>query len=85
MSPSHTISTHLCKQIYTSWQQTRSGPQGSNVVEPMLVPSVPYPTASVRRSPSPENKRSMDSDRGSDAGVPMSRSSSQGSWTWGGR
>ncbi|KAI0151195.1 hypothetical protein BJ166DRAFT_595542 [Pestalotiopsis sp. NC0098] len=73
MSPSHTISTHLCKQIYTSWQQTRSGPQGA-VIDPMLVPSVPYPTASVRRSPSPENKRSMDSDR-SDAGVPMSRSS----------
>ncbi|ETS81692.1 hypothetical protein PFICI_06694 [Pestalotiopsis fici W106-1] len=81
MSPSHTISTHLCKQIYTSWQQSRqSNGQLPVAVDPTLVPSVPYP---ARRSPSPE-KRSMDSDR-SDAGVPMSRSSSQGSWTWGSR
>ncbi|KAF3004546.1 hypothetical protein E8E14_002038 [Neopestalotiopsis sp. 37M] len=68
MSPSHTISTHLCKQIYSSWQQSRQPGNQLPVQDATLVSSVPYP---ARRSPSPE-KRSMDSDR-SDAGVPMSR------------
>ncbi|KAI1850585.1 hypothetical protein JX266_003867 [Neoarthrinium moseri] len=80
MSPSHTISTHLCKQIYTSWQQSRQ-PQGV-AVEPSA------PSAYLRRSPSPE-KRSMDSDR-SDASLapsspPMSRSTSNSSWKWSSR
>ncbi|KAH0426194.1 ste12 interacting protein [Colletotrichum camelliae] len=74
MSPTYTMSAHLCKQIYASWRETRPSP--SNMPSPGV--QAPNMTSYFPRSPSPE-KRSMDSDR-SDAGVPMSRSPSSSSW-----
>ncbi|KAK6843108.1 hypothetical protein PG995_002110 [Apiospora arundinis] len=79
MSPTYTMSAHLCKQITTSWRQARQGPlpEPSNATTSPMLPS--------RRSPSPE-KRSMDSDRSdSSPSSPMSRSSSASSWRWGNR
>ena len=84
MAPSHTISSHLCKQIYASWRQNKSGqPQANN--------ANPTGSSHFARASSPE-KRSMDSDRSdtsasSSAGSPpMSRQSSSSSWTrFGGR
>ncbi|KAH8201946.1 hypothetical protein TruAng_003938 [Truncatella angustata] len=78
MSPTHTISAHLCKQIYTSWKETR---QPQTAMDTTYVSTAPYP---ARRSPSPE-KRSMDSDRSDSSSPPMSRSSSSSSWKWGSR
>ncbi|TQN74958.1 hypothetical protein CSHISOI_00449 [Colletotrichum shisoi] len=65
MSPTYTMSAHLCKSIYASWRETRRSPSD------LPSPGVPAPnvTSYFPRSPSPE-KRSMDSDR-SDTTVPM--------------
>ncbi|TDZ35177.1 hypothetical protein C8035_v009925 [Colletotrichum spinosum] len=70
MSPTYTMSAHLCKQIYASWRETRRSP--SDLPSPGV--QAPSMTSYFPRSPSPE-KRSMDSDR-SDTTVPMTRSSS---------
>ncbi|KAK1771105.1 ste12 interacting protein [Phialemonium atrogriseum] len=74
MSPTYTMSAHLCKQIYSSWRQTRQtspeaplSPPTTNITQPSY----------FRRSPSPE-KRSMDSDR-SDSGDSSWKSSSSSS------
>ncbi|KAM0522220.1 hypothetical protein ACHAPW_006889 [Verticillium nonalfalfae] len=70
MSPSYTMSSHLCKQIASSWRQTRHG--SPDPTSPTLQPAAAY-------FPSPSReKRSMDSDR-SDSLI-MSRSSSVTSW-----
>lgn len=79
MSPTYTMSAHLCKQIYTSWIQTRNDALPSPPVSAKPVPNT------MRCSPSPSasddgGKRSMDDD--------SSRRSSLGSsppgsgWTW---
>ncbi|GJC85222.1 STE12 interacting protein [Colletotrichum tofieldiae] len=74
MSPTYTMSAHLCKSIYASWRETRRSP--SDLPSPGV--QAPSMTSYFPRSPSPE-KRSMDSDR-SDTTVPMTRSSSSSSW-----
>ncbi|KAH7025793.1 uncharacterized protein B0I36DRAFT_365456 [Microdochium trichocladiopsis] len=58
MAPTYTMSAHLCKEIYKSWQVGRQ-----TSPEP-LSRTGPYATPNNinNRSPSPE-KRSMDSDR----------------------
>ncbi|KAG8428562.1 hypothetical protein J3459_003807 [Metarhizium acridum] len=59
MSPTYTMSAHLCKQFYASWRQTRPAAGGSSS-------SSTQDTALLRtrsRSPLAEGKRSMDSDR----------------------
>ncbi|CRK15308.1 hypothetical protein BN1708_011430 [Verticillium longisporum] len=76
MSPSYTMSSHLCKQIASSWRQTRHG--SPDPTSPTLQPAAAYfPSPSPSPSPSRE-KRSMDSDR-SDSPI-MTRSSSVTSW-----
>ncbi|KXH39840.1 hypothetical protein CSIM01_06557 [Colletotrichum simmondsii] len=74
MSPTYTMSAHLCKSIYASWRETRRSP--SDLPSPGV--QAPSMTSYFPRSPSPE-KRSMDSDR-SETTVPMSRSLSASSW-----
>ncbi|EGY17821.1 uncharacterized protein VDAG_01503 [Verticillium dahliae VdLs.17] len=74
MSPSYTMSSHLCKQIASSWRQTRHG--SPDPTSPTLQPAAAY-FPSPSPSPSRE-KRSMDSDR-SDSPI-MTRSSSVTSW-----
>ncbi|EDO65087.2 hypothetical protein GE21DRAFT_7902 [Neurospora crassa] len=73
MSPTHTMSAHLCKQIYSAWCQDHTGSPKPHATSPL-----PSPTNSsvysgyFQRSPSPEqHKRPMDSDR-----------SSTSSWRW---
>lgn len=77
MSPTYTMSAHLCKQVYTSWRQTRQGP-----ASPTAADGTPA-LAAARRSPSPE-KRSMDSDRGDTSSTTPSSPASPG-WRWGSR
>ncbi|AEO62443.1 uncharacterized protein THITE_107962 [Thermothielavioides terrestris NRRL 8126] len=84
MAPTYTMSAHLCKQIYSSWRQTRQSSP-----EPHPLPSPPASTASTAsylpRSPSPE-KQSLDSERGEASHPPLTRQSSLGSsWRWGSR
>jgi hypothetical protein len=96
MSPTYTMSAHLCKQIYTSWRQTR---QTSPSPSPSLASSPPSSSASqgtaaasggaattgyFQQRPASQEKRSMDSDRDT-APAPMSRQSSGSSWRFGGR
>ncbi|KAK2043267.1 hypothetical protein LZ31DRAFT_595790 [Colletotrichum somersetense] len=75
MSPTYTMSAHLCKSIYASWRETRRSP--SDLPSPGV--QAPNMTSYFPRSPSPE-KRSMDSDR-SDIAAPTKQallSSGQG-------
>lgn len=75
MSPTYTMSAHLCKQIYSSWRQTHPDP--SHVSNTAASTPSYYP----QRSPSPE-KRSMDSDRSdSPPSPPLSRQNSS-NWKW---
>lgn len=86
MAPTHTISAHLCKEIYKSWQVGRqTSPEPLSRTGPYATPAG---LNGNHRSPSPE-KRSMDSDRSiphiSPALTPMSRSPpSNSGWRWGG-
>lgn len=84
MSPSPHLSAHLCKQIYSSWRQTR---QTSPELRPSSLPSPPTTNvtpAHYQRSSSPQNiKRSMDTDR-SDASS-AAGSPPNSSWKWGSR
>ncbi|CAM1501053.1 Fc.00g102150.m01.CDS01 [Cosmosporella sp. VM-42] len=70
MSPTYTMSAHLCKQIYASWRQTRQ-----TSPEPVLATSPPSPSFlhPFTRSPSPPaaTKRSIEERR------PSSSSSSE--------
>ncbi|KAI0845960.1 hypothetical protein F5Y00DRAFT_244957 [Daldinia vernicosa] len=87
MSPTYTMSAHLCKQIQKSFQTRQTSP------EP-LSPTATYLPAYLRRSPSPqpEKRTSVDSDRSdtsthtvSTGSSSNSSSSSSSSWRWGGR
>ncbi|KAK0616015.1 hypothetical protein B0T17DRAFT_496800 [Bombardia bombarda] len=83
MSPTYTMSAHLCKQIYSSWRQTR---QGSPESSPL--PSPPTGTSYMRRSPSPSEKTSMDHDRSDVNHHPVSRhqqSQNSNGWRWSSR
>lgn len=72
MSPTYTMSAHLCKQIYTSWIQTRNDALPSPPVSAKPVPNT------MRRSPSPSASDDSSSSRRSSLG-----SSPPGSgWTW---
>ncbi|KAI1362332.1 hypothetical protein F5Y08DRAFT_312455 [Xylaria arbuscula] len=84
MSPTYTMSAHLCKEIYKSYQNRRTSPE----------PSPSSQTASwtspimSRRSPSPNTRTSVDSDRSDSSSTPsspMSRSPSSSSWSWSSR
>ena len=76
MSPTYTMSAHLCKQIYSSWRQTKqSSPDLSPLPSPPTsIISAPY----FSRPSSPAEKRSMDSDRGE----PLTRQTSASNWRW---
>ncbi|KAK4041764.1 hypothetical protein C8A01DRAFT_34143 [Parachaetomium inaequale] len=83
MSPTYTMSAHLCKQIYSSWRQAH--PQPSPDPSPLPSPPTAFSSSSnntasyLSRPSSPTaEKRSMDSDRGEP-------SSSGGNWRWGSR
>ena len=74
MSPSHTMSAHWGKQIYTSWRQSRQGTitaASSSVGQP--INPLPSPSALPTGGYFGE-KQSMDSDRST--GGPSSSSSS---------
>lgn len=82
MSPTYTMSAHLCRAVYSSWREIRQ-PNGEAHHNPLPSPPIGNnQTSYFQRSPSPE-KRSMDSDR-SDAAPSMSRQSSSSSWKFGG-
>ncbi|KAK4452316.1 hypothetical protein QBC34DRAFT_377324 [Podospora aff. communis PSN243] len=91
MSPTYTMSAHLCKQIYSSWRQTHPTPNNHTNAGPSPLPSpLAMPTAPIsyfRRSLSPDNaNQSMDNDR-SEPSPSSSPSSSPptSSWRWGSR
>ncbi|KAI0479894.1 hypothetical protein F4859DRAFT_513394 [Xylaria cf. heliscus] len=77
MSPTYTMSAHLCKEIYKSFQNRQTSPE-PNSANPPNVNQAPS-TWSIRRSPSPAKRTSVDSDRSdssSASGASMSRSPS---------
>ncbi|KAI1808984.1 hypothetical protein F4811DRAFT_499740 [Daldinia bambusicola] len=78
MSPTYTMSAHLCKQIQKSFQTRQTSPEPSTTTT--------YLPTYLRRSPSPqpEKRTSVDSDR-SDSSAHTVSSSSSSSWRWGGR
>ncbi|KAI1658140.1 hypothetical protein F4813DRAFT_388920 [Daldinia decipiens] len=73
MSPTYTMSAHLCKQIQKSFQTRQTSPE-------LLSPTATYLPTYLRRSPSPqpEKRTSVDSDR-SDASTHSVSSSSSSS------
>ncbi|KFG80311.1 ste12 interacting protein [Metarhizium anisopliae] len=75
MSPTYTMSAHLCKQFYASWRQSRpaatTAPGGASSPQDLAL----LRTRSRSRSPLAEGKRSMDSDR-SDASTRRDSSAS---------
>ncbi|KAL8306205.1 hypothetical protein RB597_003232 [Gaeumannomyces tritici] len=85
MSPSHTMSAHWGKQIYSSWRQSRQGSSSSS--NAATGPSSSSSSSSAATSPSPlpspsgsayfGEKRSMDSDRSTGAVPPRQPS---GGW-----
>lgn len=77
------MSAHLCKQIYSSWRQTRQTSPELTSPHVQLPGSYFPPQQPQRRSPSPE-KRSMDSDRSDTSSAPMSRQTSNSSWRFNG-
>ncbi|KAK3378096.1 hypothetical protein B0H63DRAFT_525347 [Podospora didyma] len=82
MSPTYTMSAHLCKQIYSSWRQTKQTSDSSPLPSP---PTSYTPPSYFQRSPSPE-KRSMDTDRSdSSSSQPTSQQPASSSWKWGSR
>ncbi|TRX93461.1 hypothetical protein FHL15_005736 [Xylaria flabelliformis] len=84
MSPTYTMSAHLCKEIYKSFQNRQTSPEPSHPNRNQAPPS----SWMTRRSPSPNNRTSVDSDRSdssSASSTPMSRSPSSSSWSWGSR
>ncbi len=81
MSPTYTMSAHLCKQIYSSWRQARqTSPEPLSSI-PVLSAPLPNLTHFTSRPSSPAEKRSMDSDRSE----PLTRQTSGSSWRWGSR
>ncbi|KAK3988305.1 hypothetical protein QBC44DRAFT_103410 [Cladorrhinum sp. PSN332] len=80
MSPTYTMSAHLCKQIYSSWRQTKQS-------SPDPLPSPPtntfgsyFPQQQRSSSPSSLEKRSMDNGDRHDTSP-----SPRGNWRWGSR
>ncbi|KAI0448427.1 hypothetical protein F5B21DRAFT_510154 [Xylaria acuta] len=77
MSPTYTMSAHLCKEIYKSFQNRQTSPE-------------PSPPNGNNQAPSswttPAKRTSVDSDRSDSSsasgGAPMSRSSSSSGWGW---
>ncbi|KAI1183136.1 hypothetical protein F5B17DRAFT_151665 [Nemania serpens] len=82
MSPTYTMSAHLCKEIYKSFQNRQTFPESS---PSSTSQASAWPAVIPRRSPSPEKRTSVDSNRSDSSSPPMSRSSSGSSWSWGGR
>lgn len=85
MSPTYTMSAHLCKQIAASWKEIRH-PLEPGQVSPTTGAHFP---SSFQRASSPtgsdSGKRSMDSDRSDSSAPSMTRTSSNSSWKWGTR
>jgi hypothetical protein len=89
MSPTYTMSAHLCKQIYSSWRQARQpSPEPSSPLPSPPSSSIGSGTASASsyfqqsRPASPE-KRSLDNERGGEPS--LSRQPSGSNWRWGSR
>ncbi|KAH8127571.1 hypothetical protein ACSS6W_006733 [Trichoderma asperelloides] len=54
MSPTYTMSAHLCRQFYTSWNQSRRQTATTEAAKP-AAPSAPSPILfASSRSPTPE-------------------------------
>ncbi|KAI0433581.1 hypothetical protein F5Y09DRAFT_298829 [Xylaria sp. FL1042] len=84
MSPTYTMSAHLCKQIYKSYQNRQVSPELNSNSQG----TTSWTSAISRRSPSPDKRTSVDSDRSDSSSAPsspMSRSPSGSSWSWGSR
>ncbi|VBB75213.1 Putative protein of unknown function [Podospora comata] len=89
MSPTHTMSAHLCKQIVSSWRESRQ----SNTTSSSPLPSPPnsmgsYFPRSLSSSSSP--KTSLDNGDRHNTSVPLSRQTSNNNnnsrnWRWGSR
>ncbi|KAK2593689.1 hypothetical protein QQS21_008597 [Conoideocrella luteorostrata] len=81
MSPTYTMSAHLCKQFYTSWRQARQPNSPNTPAGSSTAASSPQDLSALRarsRSPIAEGKTSMDSDR-SDSSASLRRDSSASS------
>ncbi|KAK4462051.1 hypothetical protein QBC42DRAFT_177026 [Cladorrhinum samala] len=81
MSPTYTMSAHLCKTIVESWRQTRhSSPEASPLPSP---PSNTYGSYFPRSTSSSSlEKRSMDGGERQETS-PLPRPASN--WRWGGK
>ncbi|KAK4141288.1 uncharacterized protein C8A04DRAFT_14223 [Dichotomopilus funicola] len=94
MSPTYTMSAHLCKQIYSSWRQARqTSPEPNPLPSPSAVLNNQYTTATSyfqrASSPNASEKRSMDSDRSETPATrqssPAAGSNQNQNWRWGSR
>ncbi|KAK4195078.1 hypothetical protein QBC40DRAFT_24832 [Triangularia verruculosa] len=83
MSPTHTMSAHLCKQIVSSWRESRQGRHSSPEASPLPSPPNNMTSSYFPRSLSP--KSSMDNGDRSDTTAPLSRTTSNSNWRWGSR
>lgn len=76
MSPTYTMSAHLCKQIYASWRQTHDGPHALSSHTSSSVAQSPFDSSfysaatykqerslSTSSTSSSTSKTSMDSER----------------------
>ncbi|KUI72777.1 hypothetical protein VM1G_08188 [Cytospora mali] len=86
MSPTYTMSAHLCKQIAASWKEMRH-PLESGQTSPTgntHFNNGSYFQRASSPSGSDNGKSSMDSDR-DHAAPSMMRTTSNPSWKWGSR
>ncbi|KAK4177873.1 hypothetical protein QBC36DRAFT_183997 [Triangularia setosa] len=85
MSPTHTMSAHLCKQIVSSWRESRQGNSRHSSPESSPLPSPPNNMTSYFPRSLTSPKSSMDNGDRHDTTVPISRQTSNNNWRWGSR
>ncbi|KAK0668977.1 hypothetical protein QBC41DRAFT_224936 [Cercophora samala] len=83
MSPTHTMSAHLCKQIVSSWRESRQNTSSSS--SPLPSPPNNHMGSYFPRSLSSSPKTSLDNGDRHDTSVPLSRQTSNSNWRWGSR
>lgn len=74
MSPTYTMSAHLCRQFYTSWNQSRRQTASTEAVKPAAPPSASSPSK-LLPSHSPTHEKIIPERRGSTSSNSSSSSS----------
>ncbi|KAI8946751.1 hypothetical protein F4801DRAFT_583080 [Xylaria longipes] len=78
MSPTYTMTAHLCKQICKSFHDRQTSP------EPSSPNGIQAPSWTIRRSPSPDKRTSVDSDRSDSSSASSRYSKTPTDTQWGG-